>query len=194
MNELVFLLEEPSAKALLSTLLPRFLDPAIVPRFIPFEGKQDLDKQLERKLRGYINPRARFLILRDQDSANCRTVKANLLAKCANAGRASTSLIRIACHELETFYLADLAAVEQALIWRGLQSQQLSAKYRAPDYINSPSHELSKLTNNRYQKVSHSRLLGEYLDLTNVRSNSFYQLLTGIRRLEQELLNLPGGV
>lgn len=191
MKELVFLLEEPSAKALLSTLLPRFLHPTIVPRYIPFEGKQDLDKQLERKLRGYINPHARFLVLRDQDSADCHVVKAALLVKCANAGRTSSSLVRIACHELETFYLADLAAVEKALTCRGLQAQQASAKYRAPDYINSPSHELGKLTNNRYQKVNHSRLLGEHLDLDNTRSSSFHHLITGIRRLEQELLSIP---
>ena len=191
MKELVFLLEEPSAKALLSTLLPRFLDPTITPRFIPFQGKQDLDKQLERKLRGYVNDQARFLILRDQDSADCYTVKQQLLAKCATAGRAATSLVRIACRELETFYLADLAAVETALGLRSLRGQQGSARFRTPDYLGSPSHELAKLTNHQYQKVSHSRLLGAHLDLTNTRSASFRHLLTGIRRLEQELLALP---
>lgn len=191
MKELVFLLEEPSAQALLSTLLPRFLAPAITPRFIPFQGKQDLDKQLERKLRGYLNPQARFLVLRDQDSADCYALKAALLAKCASAGRAATTVVRIACRELETFYLADLAAVEQALTLRNLRDQQPSAKFRAPDYLGSPSHELRKLTLGRYQKVSHSRRLGACLDLTNTRSGSFQQLLAGIRRLEQELLALP---
>ena len=191
MKELVFLVEEPSAKALLESLLPRFLNPTIIPRFIPFEGKQDLGKQLERKLRGYLNPRARFLVLRDQDSADCRRVKADLLAKCVAAGRAPACLVRIACHELETFYLADLVAVETALHCKGLSSQQLTAKFRAPDHLSSPSHELSRLTQNRYQKVSHSRLLGHYLDLTNTRSTSFAQLIAGIRRLEQQLLALP---
>jgi hypothetical protein len=62
MNELVFFLEEESAKALLeqivSALIPR--EHQVHPRFIVFEGKQDLDKQLSKKLRGYLNPRARF--------------------------------------------------------------------------------------------------------------------------------------
>jgi hypothetical protein len=191
MKEMVFLLEEPSAKALLSTLIPRFLDPSIALRYIAFEGKQDLEKQLERKLRGYTNPQARFLVLRDQDSADCHTVKAALIAKCAAAGRGATSLVRIACHELETFYLADLAAVETAIECTGLSSQQASAKFRAPDYMSSPSHELSRLTHNRYQKVSHSRVLGEHLDLDNTRSSSFAQLIAGIRRLEVDLLALP---
>ena len=191
MKELVFLLEEASAKALLESLLPRFLDVAVHSRFVTFEGKQDLERQLERKLRGYVNPEARFLVMRDQDSADCHRVKATLLAKCRAAGRAPATLVRIACRELETFYLADLAAVEQALRCRGLQRQQLNAKFRAPDYLESPSQELFKLSQQRYQKVSGSRLLGEHLNLANTRSRSFANLMSGIRRLEQELLALP---
>ena len=191
MKELVFLLEEPSAKALLEVLLPRFLDPTIMPRFIPFEGKQDLDKQLERKLRGYLNPKARFLVLRDQDSADCSKIKAQLLTKCAAAGRAATALVRVACSELETFYLADLAAVEAAYGLSGLVAQQEKKKFRAPDYLGSPSQELRTLTRQQYQKVSGSRQLGEHLQLDNTRSVSFKHLITGIRRLEEELLALP---
>lgn len=143
MKELVFLVEELSAKALLETLLPRFLAPEIQPHFIAFEGKQDLERQLERRLRGYLNPQARFLVLRDQDSADCYRVKAGLVAKCTAAGRAATALVRIACRELETFYLADLTAVEHALGLKDLAGQQRRAKFRAPDYLGSPSQELS---------------------------------------------------
>lgn len=194
-KELVFLLEEPSARALLETLLPRLLDPAIQPRLIPFEGKQDLEKRMVGKLRGYINPEARFIVMRDQDSApDCTVVKQRLLAKCAEAGRAPVSLVRIACRALETFYLADLAAVEQVLGIRGLSGQQLNAKFRAPDYMEAPDHELGKLTAQAYQKVRDSRLLGHKLDLTNERSVSFKNLLGAIRRLEAELLALPNPV
>ena len=191
--ELVFLLEEESAKALLETLLPRLLHPSIQVRLIPFEGKQDLEKQLVRKLRGYLNPAARFIVLRDQDSApDCRVVKQRLLAKCHEAGRAPVSLVRVACRALETFYLADLAAVEQIGAQRGLHAQQARAKYRAPDYLESPDHELSKLTKQTYQKVRDSRLLGAQLDLGNKRSASFRNLITGIQKMEVELLALPG--
>jgi hypothetical protein len=58
MRELVFFLEEPSAKAMLETLLPRMLDQSITVRCVPFEGKQDLEKQLTRKIRAYQNQRA----------------------------------------------------------------------------------------------------------------------------------------
>ncbi len=51
MKELVFLLEEESSAAMLESLLPRLLKPGIGYRLITFEGKQDLEKQMLRKLR-----------------------------------------------------------------------------------------------------------------------------------------------
>jgi len=109
MRELVFMLEEVSAKACLESLLPRFLDPRIAPRMVAFEGKQDLEKQLVKRLRGYLNPNARFIVMRDQDNApDCKPIKSELLDLCQSAGRRRVSMVRIACRELETFYLADL--------------------------------------------------------------------------------------
>lgn len=173
-------------------LLPRLLDPQVQLRLVVFEGKQDLEKQLVRRLRGYLNPHARFIVLRDQDSApNCKLVKAKLRRLCAQAGRQGVSLVRIACHELESFYLADLVAVESALGLTGLQKHQLNARFRAPDAVHSPSRELSRLTQGVYQKVSGSRQIGSHLDINNGRSASFGNLILGVRRLERELLLLP---
>jgi Domain of unknown function (DUF4276) len=192
MKELVFLLEEESAKSMLLGLLPRVLDPQVQPRLMVFEGKQDLEKQMVKRLRGYVNPHARFIVLRDQDSTpDCRVVKAKLLGLCAQAGRQAVSLVRIACHELESFYLADLRAVESALGLTGLARHQNSARFRTADHVESPSRELAKLTHGAYQKVSGSRLLGPRLDVANDRSASFKNLIAGVRRLEQELLALP---
>lgn len=184
MRELVFCLEEASAQAMLEGLLPRlFPDGGLIYRFITFEGKQDLEKQLPRKLRGYQNPLAKFVVLRDQDShPDCRAVKARLLALCADAGRPECT-VRVACRELETFYLADLAAVESGLGLTGLAKFQATKKFRSPDYLGSPSKELHTLTKGRYQKVGGSRAIGVHLDIENTRSDSFRNLVTGIRRL-----------
>jgi hypothetical protein len=191
MKELVFLLEEESAKAMLESLLPRILDAEIKPRLLAFEGKQDLEKQMMGKMRGYINPRARFIVMRDQDAApDCRVVKDALLLRCAEAGRQDVALVRIACRELESFYLADLAAVETGLGIKGLAKQQGNAKFRSPDVLQKPSKELLTLTKQRYQKVSCSRAIGQHLDVSNERSNSFKNLIAGIKRMEQELLGL----
>lgn len=189
MRELVFLLEEVSAKAMLENLLPRLLNSAVTFRCIAFEGKQDLMNQMERRIRGYQNPLARFIVLRDQDSApDCTAVKAEVQYHAGKSGRAEKTIVRIACRELESFYLADLAAVERALGIPRLSREQNRRKYRAPDYLGSPSKELDRLTKGCYQKVGGSREIARHLLLENERSASFKNLVRGIRRLEQELL------
>ncbi|HKU17943.1 MAG TPA: DUF4276 family protein [Candidatus Saccharimonadales bacterium] len=192
MRELVFLLEEPSARAMLDSLLPRLLKDDIHYRLIPFEGKQDLERQLERRIRGYQNPNARFIVLRDQDShPDCRELKAKLLMLCQRSNKGLNCLVRIACRELEAFYLADLQAVGAALGMNSLVAQQGGRKFRSPDNLENPSHELMVLTRNHYQKVGGSREIGKHLQLENERSASFKSLIAGIRRMAAELAELP---
>jgi hypothetical protein len=191
MRELVFLVEERSAKAFLETLLPRLLNERVTPRVIPFEGKQHLQKQLMRTIRGFVNPHARFIVIQDQDSfPDCRVLKNRLMDLCNASGRPTECLVRIACKELESYYLADLQAVEQALELKGLAAKQQSEKFRMPDRLGSPSKELKVLTRDRYEKVSGSRKIGQYLRIDNERSPSFRNLIVGIRRMESELLSL----
>ncbi|SDB40266.1 protein of unknown function [Desulfonatronum thiosulfatophilum] len=186
MKELVFLVEEASAKAMLESLLPRLLPQGILHRCIAFDGKQDLEQQLVRRIRGYLNPQARFIVLRDQDSSpDCTVVKAQLQQLVFESGK--SALVRIACRELESFYLADLVAVGQALGLFSLHKEQNRSKFRAPDYLGSPSKELARLTKYTYQKVGGSRDIGRYLDIDNTRSPSFKNLIRGIRRLAMEL-------
>lgn len=190
-KELVFLLEERSAKVMLESLLPRMLDERIGFKLIAFEGKQDLEKRMTMRMRGYLNTEARFVVMRDQDSdPNCVALKSRLIMKCQESGRGDVSLVRLACRELETFYLADLKAVEKALDIKGLGAKQQVAKFRNPDNLVSPSHELKTLSKQRYEKISGSREIGRHLTVDNVRSDSFRNLIQGIKRLEQELLAL----
>lgn len=175
---------------MLMSLLPRFLNSSIAVRYITFEGKQDLDRQLTRKLKHYCNPKARFIILRDQDSVPvCTVLKQSIVDKCIEASKQNVSLVRIACHELETFYLADLAAVAKVFNLP-LVRQQLNTKFRAPDYLANPKQALQKLTRQAYQQISGSRDIAQYLDLENVRSTSFSHLIMAIRKMEQELVRL----
>lgn len=180
MKELVFLLEEPSAEALLNVLLPKLLPAGVSYRCLVFQGKQDLERRLVHRLRGYRNPDARFVVMRDQDAADCRAVKERLKEKCREAGRAD-ALVRIVCHELESWYLADLAAVEQGLGISNLRRRQSEAKYRFPDALPGPKRELMRLTDDRYQEIGGSRAIAPYLDTGNTRSRSFAAFLSGIR-------------
>ena len=182
MTTLVFFLEEPSAKALLEGLLPRLLPEQVTTRYVIFEGKQDLEKQLEGKLRGWRLPNSRFVVLRDQDSGDCEAIKRELRAKCTSAGKAE-ALVRIACRELEAWYFGDLAAVERAILRPNLTLYAAKAKYRETDEIVSPSRELRMITGQAYQKVSGSRAIGPHLSLTANRSRSFRVFIDGVKRL-----------
>lgn len=183
MRELVFFLEERSAAAMLEGLLPKLIPDDVIPRYVTFEGKQDLERQLVRRLRGYRNPNALFVVMRDQDAQqDCGVIKKRLERLCSQAGRSGV-LFRIACRELESFYLADLQAVQQGLGLSGIAAEQAKPKLRDPDRINSAKEELRKLTNQRHQPVEGSRAIGRYLDPENGRSRSFRNLVAGIRRL-----------
>ncbi|HBF38905.1 MAG TPA: hypothetical protein DDW50_16490 [Firmicutes bacterium] len=181
MKELVFFLEEPSASAMLDGLLPRILPEEVVYRKIVFEGKQDLEKRIIKRMQGYLNPDARFVILRDKDSADCIALKTKLRNQCMEASRPDT-LIRIACYELESWYLADLAAVEKGLNIPRLTNFQDKHLFRRPDIVPNPANELQRIAPS-YQKVSGSRAIGPYLNPENTRSNSFRVFIAGIRRL-----------
>ncbi len=184
MTTLVFCLEEPSAKAMLEGIIPR-LYPDVEVRYIVFEGKQDLHKQLVRRLR-YWQGDAQFVVMRDQDSGNCHTIKEQLKSLCDQAGRPNT-LIRIACRELESFYLGDLAAVEQGLSLSGLAKQQANRKFRDPDQLVNAAEELKKITKNKYQKLAGSRSIGPFLRMDASHcSTSFRALISGLQHLLHE--------
>lgn len=188
MNTLVFLLEEASVKAMLEGLLPKIIPESIDPKFIVFEGKQDLEKQIERKLRGWLKPNSAFIVLRDQDSGDCIEIKDALVGKC-NAAQKPNTIVRIACRELESWYFGDLAAVEKGLGLSNLSRFQRNQKYRNPDEIVRPSDELEKITKGKYQKVSGSRAIGPNLSIDGNNSKSFCAFLQGIEKAKS-LLNL----
>ncbi|MBF0334343.1 MAG: DUF4276 family protein [Alphaproteobacteria bacterium] len=182
MTHMVFFLEEPSAREMLNGLLPRVLPPTVTFQYVVFEGKQDLEKQVGRKLRGWQPPLPLFIVLRDQDGGSCSDIKRNLIAICAKAKRPDT-LVRIACHELESWYLGDLCAVELGLGIDRLSSRQRQRKFKCPDNLANAAQELSRLTGGRYQKVSGSRDIGMWLNPERNKSDSFRAFINGVRRL-----------
>jgi Domain of unknown function (DUF4276) len=183
-TELVFMLEEPSARAMLEGLLPRIGLNLPTVRYVVFEGKQDLEKQVAKRIRGYRNPNARFIVIRDQDSNNdCGKLKAKLFGLCADAVGNRALLARVFCRELEAIYIGDLSAVEAALKITGISKRQNERRFRTPDTLMTPSNELKKLTGGAYQKISGSRAIGLQLDVDNTRSNSFKVLVSGIRQI-----------
>jgi len=183
MKCLVCMLEELSAKEMLMGVLSKILPEGEFDlRFVTFEGKQDLEKQIERKLRSWQRPETFFLVMRDQDAGDCHVIKKSLRAKVLSGGRLRNTCIRIACRELESFYLGDLAAVESGLSVQGLS--RLQRKISNPDSRTDPSKELEKLTKGKYSKVSGSRAIAPHLRLDGSNnSHSFNVLVEGVKSL-----------
>jgi len=185
MMQLVFFLEGPSEEALLKGLLPKFVPDHVNLRYVIFEGKQDLEKRLVRRMRGWCLPDTRFVVLRDKDAGDCVVIKERLQGLCHEAGYMD-ALVRIACHEIESWYLGDLLAVEQGLHIRGIARHQNKAKFRDPDRLANASKELASITKGCYQKVSGSRKIGPCLALVGNKSSSFNIFISGIQRITGE--------
>lgn len=193
--KLVFFLEERSAEEFLRQFVPRVL-PLLMPKmadvcetqYIVFQGKSDLDKKLERRLRGWNESDCYFVVLRDRDSADCRVVKKTMTQKCYQANH-SDVLVRIACCEMERWFLGDLRAVETAMQMPGIAKRQNNRKFRQPDNLNNAAEELEKLTQDTYQKISGSRSIGKHLccEPSQNRSRSFQVFVQGLQRLLERM-------
>ena len=115
------------------------------------------------------------MILLDQDGEDCQSIKKRLVKKCKKLDASKKWMIRIACHELESWYFGDIQATSRALQKPELIRCKNKRKYRIPDEIKNPAKELEKITGGTYQKVGGSRSIGRELstELKANRSHSF---------------------
>ena len=181
MTKLVFLVEEPSMADLLEHLLPR-LFPELQFQCVPHEGKSDLAKSIPRKLRAWREPGVRFIVMRDQDGADCRTVKDQLVALCHGAGRGDV-LVRVVCRELEAWYIGEPEALVGAFPSAGgrVQRELHRQKFRNPDEVVKPSETVARLIP-EFQKRRGAISMARFLSRNN-RSHSFHVFLDGLEAL-----------
>ena len=192
-GRIVFLLEEASMKFLLDDLLPR-LFPGWIARqhfqCVPHEGKTDLDRSIPRKLKSWREPGVRFVVVRDNDNADCIDLKSRLVAVCNGAGRPDT-LIRIVCQELESWYIGDLEAVASAFGETNVNTPAVRKRFVDPDSWQKPSIELRRLLP-RYQKLAGSRAMASHLVEVRNTSRSFQNFVSGVRRVAEQLGHTTG--
>ncbi|GMV89851.1 MAG: hypothetical protein AMXMBFR81_27820 [Chthonomonas sp.] len=180
-KKLIILVEEQSMKTFLDHLLPSLgLDCEW--QIIPHEGKSDLERSAPRKLRAWTDPTAdlRFIVMRDNDGGNCQAIKQDIYTSCAPSGR--LFLVRIVMQELESWLLADLAAVDAAYPGRSIAGQAGKAKFRNPDMLVNATQVIEDLTGDR-GKISRADCVGSHYNLSRARSRSLRVLVEGIRRL-----------
>ncbi len=167
-------------KVFLEGLLPR-LFPQLDFLCVPHEGKQDLEKSVPKKLRAWRESGVNFIVLRDNDTGDCGALKQKLTTLCRSGGR-EDSLVRIACQELEAWYLGEPDVLAAAFGNDKLRGLTTRARFRDPDAVVCPSGALKELVPG-FQKVSGARTMAPLLTREKNRSRSFHVLLEGIERV-----------
>ena len=178
---IIFLLEERSMKEVLDIILPQILPENVNFKTIPHNGKSDLEQSIPRKLKVWRQPDTKFVIIRDQDSADCVEVKKHLQNLVNTTGQ--KALIRIACKELESWYFGDLKAVSKAYS-RDITELSRKKKYRIPDKIGNPKEELRKLFP-KHQQLDGAKRIALHMDVNNNTSTSFNYFVSGVKKLCQ---------
>jgi hypothetical protein len=140
-----------------------------------------LKKSIPRKIRAYSgqNISKRILIIHDQDSNDCKSLKRELLQLCR--GSTNPVLIRIACRELENWYLGDMVAIEKVYPETKATKLANKQKYRNPDKIQG-CLEMESLSK-KFSKSDAARDMPKYMDLESNKSTSFNHFLTGLNKL-----------
>jgi hypothetical protein len=183
-GRIIFLLEEPSMRVLLDDWLPRLFRGWVDGQHfqcVPHEGKTDLDRSIRRKLAAWRIPGDRFVIVRDNDGANCVDLKARLRALCTDGGRPQT-LIRLVCQELESWYLGDLAALAAAFGQPNANTAAHRRRFANPDDVQKPSEEVKRLVPT-FQKNSGARAMARHPSAENNSSLSLRAFVAGVRRM-----------
>ncbi|WP_313083656.1 DUF4276 family protein [Pulveribacter sp.] len=183
-GRIVFLLEELSMRTLLDGWLPRIFPGWVEGQHflcIPHEGKSDLDRSIARKLAAWRIPEDRFVIVRDNDSADCMVLKARLRLLCQQAGQPQT-LIRLVCQELESWYLGDLAALASAFQGTKIDTPAHRKRYIEPDRWQKPSVEVKRLAP-AFHKLSGARAMAQHLSVEGNRSRSLHVFIAGVQRV-----------
>ncbi|AXY68606.1 DUF4276 family protein [Thermosynechococcus sichuanensis E542] len=185
-----FLVEEPSMEKFLHGLLPRLLRKDQTFKVHPFQGKQDLLKKLESRLRAYaewLPTNWRIVVLVDRDDDDCKKLKQELENIATKAGlktRSNSSLCwqvvnRIVIEELEAWYFGDWDAVRAAYP-KVSRTVMQKTKYRNSDAIAGGTWETFESVMQRYgyfksglRKIEVAQALGQHLNPSRCKSPSF---------------------
>jgi hypothetical protein len=151
----------------LNTLLKNIF-PELEFRTVPHEGKSDLKRSIPSKLRSLADERTFFIILMDQDKNDCYRLKAELEEICKKSEN-SNYKIRIVCHELESWYLGDLASMDIAFKTKIAQYQN-KRKYRHPDEIANAKQESQRITG-RIEQIHTATRMGNAMTRSSAEQN-----------------------
>jgi hypothetical protein len=166
---LTYVLVEEQSSAVVIRALARTLGVDAQVRVLEHQGVGDLKRSITLKMKAALGDTTRFIILRDQDNGDCLILKRELEALVPRYHRDRTR-VRIACRELEAWYLAQPLALKKAKILK--TELPLSLLSRNPDHVADPKEEILRRTHKTGQMWI-ARLAGPALDPNNKVSRSF---------------------
>lgn len=152
---------------------------------ITHEGKSDLDKSIPRKLKGWQQPDDCFIVLRDNDGADCITVKNKIIELIPQTHRSRVT-IRLVCQELESWYLGDKNALKTTYPESHAVVDSLIKKNPDPDKLKKPSDLLKKNIPN-FQKNDAARRIGRLLDANTNKSHSFIVFSSSLTKISSKI-------
>ena len=95
-------------------------------------------------------------------------------------------MVRIACQELEAWYLGEPDALADAFGSEGLRRIGRKERYREPDAVARPSEAVERLVP-EFQKVSGARRMARHMTRERNRSTSFRVFMAGIEAVATDL-------
>lgn len=188
---LEFLVEEASSETALNSLVPKIVGDNVTFAIHPFNGKDDLLRNLLNRLKGYrpwIPEDYRIVVLIDEDRADCIELKGRLEKSAIDAGFITKTtrgediyhvLNRIAVEELEAWFFGDVQAIVMAYprVPKSLGSRE---KYRNPDAIAGGTWETLERVLQRagyyaagMPKIEVARNISQHMIPENNKSKSF---------------------
>lgn len=186
-KRLEILVEETSMEVFLRGILPRVLPynyKLDQNCFVyPHEGKSDLQKRLPKRVQAYkyYPQEVVLVVIHDQDSWDCKKLKENLIKLVKGANPEIPYLIRIACRELENWYLGDLDAVQGLYPDSKASRMKNKAKYRHVDNLHG-SNEMERMSDN-FMKTDCARKIAGIIDIDTNSSRSFMNFICGLKSL-----------
>ncbi|MEZ4826547.1 MAG: DUF4276 family protein [Bacteroidia bacterium] len=181
---LEILTEESSMEIFLREILPKILPEDYqldVNCFIrPHEGKSHLKKIYSHKNEGLspVSLSCKSSYCTRSGFKRLPNSKKDLQALCNSD---IPVVIRIACRELENWYLGDFQAIEAVYPEIKAAKFEKKAKYRNPDIVFG-SKELEGITKN-FSKSYAAREIPRYMNINNNQSASFQHLILGLKKL-----------
>ncbi len=182
MTTLVILVEEESMKATLEIIMKKINTHGTEIFILAYEGARDLEKRLTNTLRNWRIPDVTFLVLRDNDNADCIERKQYLASKVMDAGVENKTTIRIVCQELESWFLGDRDALEAAGYVK--QGSHPNSTRGVIDDKAKPSVLLENLNKTKIiGKIARAKEITPHMDLNKNHSASFNHTIKSLKTL-----------